>query len=741
MEGYKKFCNFFLERYREELKELLQKGDRDLYYSFHFNFKELLDFDCNLADYFMLNPDIGLEWAETGLFNAQESLFSKVKDKFKAHEIWEDGHGKVTVKKAKPRLDGNLMYENMVRPTVSDIRSADVDKIIQIRGTVIRQSKVKLMEISRDYRCQSCGYRFTVYAEKERDVEFPKICRNGQKVCKSKKFQPVPDSSTNVDYQDIHVQEQIHKIGLGKIPRSIRVVLTCDLADSCQPGDDVGIIGQVRYHWSSINLKKQDSRFDLSMYIEAISLKQMDNLSSRNSIKFNYSTFKCDFDKFWSQYGSTPIAARNMILANLSPQLCGMFIVKLAVALTIIGGCPREEHGTRIRGQSHLLLIGDPGTGKSQLLRYAARMSTRSVLTTGVGTTSAGLTVSAVKDGGEWILEAGALVLADGGICCIDEFGSVREHDRGVIHEAMEQQTISVAKGGFVCSLNSRATVLAAMNPPSGGFGDGKAEEQDDLSKLAGMASSLLSRFDVMLLLLDAKNDEWDRKVGQHLMDNICEPDYPDADYLDMTQKSTPHSPTQTTPGNDSDDNTLFGGFGYNQPAWTSTAAFERDQQRFTEQREDRVHWTLDQMQAYFTMCKARRPKFTQQAQDILSAYYQLQRENEHRDKARTTIRLLESLIRLAEAHAKLMYREVVLPLDAVQAVLLMEKSLVSTSSIRDCTVLQTTFPVDPEFEYTEDEDYILKMLFPEDHRRGNLDDMQFKHEPQLNVLNSLINE
>ena len=145
--------------------------------------------------------------------------------------------------------------------------------------------------------------------------------------------------------------------------------------------------------------------------------------------------------------------------------------------------------------------------------------------------------------------------------------------------------------------------------------------------------------------------------------------------------------------------------------------------------REDRVHWTLDQMQAYFTIIKGRRPEFTREAQEILSAYYQLQRQKDNRDKARTTIRLLESLIRLAEGHARLMYREIVLPLDDIQAVHLMEKSLVTTNSIRDYTVLQTTFPEDPELTYSMEENYILKMLFPRDHHEGKLDDFKQTHD------------
>lgn len=327
----------------------------------------------------------------------------------------------------------------------------------------------------------------------------------------------------------------------------------------------------------------------------------------------------------------------------------------------LVGGVQKlGASNHRVRGEPHLLLVGDPGTGKSQFLKFAAKLIPRSVLTTGVGSSSAGLTVTAAMDKGEWQLEAGALVLADRGLCCIDEFDSIREHDKVAIHEAMEQQSISIAKAGMVCRLNSRCSVIAATNSK------GKYDPSQSLSINLALASPLLSRFDLILVLLDSQNEDWDRLVSSFILESECDQGTPKDD--------PPH-----------------------------------------------LHhlWSVEKLKAYIAYTKQRFvPKMTQECQNVLMAYYRLQRSTDQRSAARTTLRLLESLIRLSQAHARLMSREEVSVLDAIQVILLMEcsmansgSSLISGDDFTSGLTLQASPPEDPDAVYRKQERVILRNL------------------------------
>lgn len=528
-------------------------------------------------------------------------------------------------------------------------KSNDSGQILSIRGTVIRTEQPKMMLWNIVFECTKCKQVWVEHADIESfdPTPTPRFCKsNMTPPCSSRSFVPYNTDTTNEncrDYQEIKIQEQVHHLGIGALPRAITVILLDDLVDSCKAGDDVSITGVVTRRWGQIHM---DQKTDIELVIIANNTKVM------NETKFGVGVtdeLKEEFEEFWRQYADKPLVARDIILKSICPEVYGMYLVKLATALSLAGGVQVNvpKTGMRIRGESHLLLVGNPGTGKSQILKYAAKLSNRSVLTTGVGTTGAGLTVTAVKTtGGQWVLEAGALVLADGGVCCIDEFSSIKEHDKVTIHEAMEQQTLSIAKAGLVCKLQTRCSIIAATNPK------GEYNMGESLSMNVAIAGPLLSRFDVVLVMLDQCDEEWDKSVSSFILNG-------------------------------------------------------RDKEK------DNSHWSVDKLRAYFSYIKASfKPTITEESKTVLKAYFAKQRRSDSKDSARTTIRLLESLIRISQAHAKIMCRHEVTLQDAIFAVYIMEASLATTSidgGLNSAVI--SFFCEDPEQEYQSLEQKILRSL------------------------------
>jgi len=622
----------------------------------------------------------------------------------------------------------------------------DVGKIVQVTGTVVRTTPIQMYESARTYRCcgtkNGCGRTFTIHADMElrnNNLQPPSRCillgTDGRK-CTGTNIQPVngggngPNSgSVHTDYQEIKIQEAASRIGIGSIPKSLLIKLQHDLVDTCQPGDEVVVVGSLLAQWQD---ERDVETAAIGMAMSAHSVRVVaekgnawksatttsSSLSGGNNNGIGeMDKFRKEFESYWSRDESqhNPISARDFIVKAVCPKLYGLHIIKLALLMTLVGGVSADAYNknddtndqhqrqqghssqesdaahydvnepqpfvlnidsrednhsgpsaaaayygggsnegsgdggsagkrnrsnsknrnakgqqvqTRRRDQSHLLLVGDPGTGKSQILRFAAALCPRSVLTTGVGTTSAGLTCAAVRDGNgkEFALEAGALVLADKGVCCIDEFGCIRSQDRTTIHEAMEQQTLSVAKAGIVCKLNCRATIIAVMNPR-----DCLYDNHASLSTNTGLGTPLLSRFDLIFKLVDASDAERDSKVTTYLLERAIQ------------------------------------GAGFDVVDHTDTNE--------TSRKKEEEPWSMEKLRAYISIVKDRfQPAMSDKAAQLLECHYEKCRSSQS-NTIPITVRFLESLIRLSQAHARLSFRNTVLLEDAVAVIQLMECS------------------------------------------------------------------
>ncbi|KAK9163907.1 hypothetical protein Syun_004809 [Stephania yunnanensis] len=661
------FAEFLIRHHSSHIRSILLSEDPLLHYPLQIDFAELTEDDPKLAHLLFSNPAEFLPIFDDACRLSQRVILGDSKGCGANSCFKQFVHVRINI-------SGSPLECPETFPSIGRVRVKHRGILLTLKGTVIRSGPVKMIEGEREYECRRCKHRFKVYPELEarNAIRLPSVCPSQRsKSCEGTNFQFVEESIACHDYQEIKIQESAQVLGVGLIPRSIPIVLMDDLVDLVKAGDDVIVTGILTAKWSS---DLRDVRCDLEPILIANNVRRTNELKADIDIPDDVIE---KFKQFWTEYKDAPLRGRNAILQGICPQVFGLFTVKLAVALTLIGGVQHvDASGTKVRGESHLLLVGDPGTGKSQFLKFAAKLSNRSVITTGLGSTSAGLTVTAVKDGdkridaagmilvgGEWMLEAGALVLADGGLCCIDEFDSMREHDRATIHEAMEQQTISIAKAGLVTTLSTRTTVFGATNPK------GQYDPSQSLSVNTTLSGPLLSRFDIVLVLLDTKNPEWDAIVSSHIL-------------AEQGEAET---------GKKNDDKSSV--------------------------------WSVPMLRRYIHYAKRQfKPILTREAERVISSYYQLQRRSAMENASRTTVRMLESLIRLAQAHARLMFRNEVNQLDAIAAILCIESSM-TTSAIVDTVgnALHSNFTESPDHEYAKQEKLILEKLrsvdeFPDMH-------------------------
>ncbi len=511
---------------------------------------------------------------------------------------------------------------------VRAIRESDLNRFLALEGIVRRVSEVRPQIRDAVFECVACRTKFHE-PQDEASLVFrePLECPESQGGCGKTqgrtRFRLVAEESSYVDAQRIEIQEHPETLRHGAHPQGLTVLLTEDLTGEVLPGNRVTLNGVLKSFQRASASRQgvvRNTTFDLMLIGNSFETKarEYDEIEISPEEAAVIEGFRRD-----------PTVVDKIVM-SLAPTIKGMEEEKEAIALQLFGGVvKRHSDGVRVRGDVHCLIVGDPGTAKSQLLRYVADVAPRGIYTSGKGATAAGLTAAAVKDdfaGGRWVLEAGMLVLADGGMAIIDELDKMNAEDRSAMHEVLEQQTVSISKAGITSTLNARCPVLAAANPKWGRFtGDRTISEQIDLPP------TLLSRFDVIYSIKDLPDQERDRRLASRIL----------ASHRDIEAEMRGESPG---------------------PGGSLAPPFPPDL-----------------LKKYIAYARRNiRPSLSQDALDALEDFYvKVRRQGEEPNApVPITARQLEALVRLSEAAARARLSEVVEVVDARRAIHIMETFL-----------------------------------------------------------------
>lgn len=385
---------------------------------------------------------------------------------------------------------------------VRDIRAEHLGKLLAIDGLVKKVTEVRPTVLEAVFECKVCTTRVTLLQEEE-FLQEPALCET----CDAQRpWRFVEEESRYLDHQKVEIQEAPEGLRGGAQPERLTVHFQDDLVHEVAPGDRVrlnGILGTLPRRQG--NQKRVE--FNKILQVVSTELQQQE---------FSEVNWTAEEEDAILGFGEDPKIFQRL-QASFAPTIHGMGVEKEALLMSLFGGVEKTyRDGSRSRGDIHVLLVGDPGVAKSQLLRYLSKLAPRAIFTSGKGASAAGLTAAAVKDEfgeGQWTLEAGALVLADRGIACIDELDKMDKNDQSSMHQAMEQQEISIAKAGISATLKSRCAVIGAANPKLGRF-----DPFSPIAEQINMPPALMSRFDLIFSIQDKPARDKDELLSEHIL-------------------------------------------------------------------------------------------------------------------------------------------------------------------------------------------------------------------------------
>ncbi|MFW9949591.1 MAG: minichromosome maintenance protein MCM [Candidatus Thorarchaeota archaeon] len=583
-------------KYQDQINDIYSKGGNTLVVIY----EDLLAFDSQIAEMLRKDPESLLEDAVDAFKNILKFQGAKLTDQY--------FFVRITTKDEKSPLNIPLR----------GLRAKNIDNLVCSNGILVRSSAIRPKLVKATFECLICGAQFEII-QLTAKIKWPKFCTN--KRCKARSqsdFRLISKISEFIDWQSVVIQEIPEDLPPGRIPRSVQAILTYDLVDMVKPGDRVKILGVLK----SV-LAQSPKSMNSTLFKTYIDVNLIDPEDKSDELIDLSKEDKLEIEKL-----SKEPRIQRKIARSISPSIYGREDLKMACALTLFAGTRKKKIGGGIkRGDIHVLFVGDPGTGKSEILKSAIEVSPRGLYTSGKGSTAVGLTAAVIKDNetGQMNLEAGAVVLANGGVAAIDEFDKMDPTDRSALHEAMEQQTVSIAKAGIVATLKAQTAIIAAANPRSGRYDRYKTPTQN-----IHLPPSLLSRFDLIFVVVDKPNPADDAQMAEFILKSAMS--NPDAI---QNEKDADVAPI---PGN------LL--------------------KKYIKHARKTCH-----------------PSLTDEAKEKIKEFYLELRNQYDSEDAIVSIlaRNLDALVRLSEAHAKMALREKVLTEDVEEIIKLFKRYLKDT--------------------------------------------------------------